>query len=93
MLLEKNFVLNKDYTKSRLLQQKQTSDSRGGHNKEIIRKCFTLDLDYKQSLLPNEKQTTDTRGGHNTEIFMLNIKTFKYKMRIALIIITLYYLI
>jgi hypothetical protein len=36
MLLEKNFVLNKDYTKSLLLQQKQTSDARGGHNKEFI---------------------------------------------------------
>lgn len=36
MLLEKNFVLNTDFTKSRLLQQKQTSDARGGHNKEII---------------------------------------------------------
>ena len=36
VLLEKNFVLNKDYTKSLLTQQKQTSDARGGHNKEII---------------------------------------------------------
>ncbi len=45
ILLEKQFVINKDYKKLLLLQQKQTfaseasgekKSSRGGHNKEII---------------------------------------------------------
>ena len=35
MLLEKQFIINKDYNKSLLLQQKQTN-VKGGHNKEII---------------------------------------------------------
>jgi len=41
-LLEKHFIIDKDYTKSGLLQQNQT---RGGHNKETIRmnvKTFKL---------------------------------------------------
>lgn len=37
MLLEKNFSINKDYTKSLLLQQKQTEhQTKGGHNKETF---------------------------------------------------------
>lgn len=36
VLLEKNFVLNKDYTKSLMLQNKQSIHIKGGHNKEII---------------------------------------------------------
>ena len=32
-LLEKQFILDKDYTKSLLLQQKQTTHIKGGHNK------------------------------------------------------------
>jgi hypothetical protein len=35
-LLEKQFTIDKDYTKSLLLQQKQTTHTKGGHNKEII---------------------------------------------------------
>ena len=35
-LLEKNFILDIDYKKSLLLQQKQTGHVKGGHNKEII---------------------------------------------------------
>ena len=35
-LLEKQFVIDKDYTKPLLLQQKQTSLHRGGHNKETF---------------------------------------------------------
>jgi len=35
-LLEKNFILNIDYKKSLLLQQKQSEHIKGGHNKEII---------------------------------------------------------
>jgi len=36
-LLEKQFILDKDYIKSSLLlQQKQTEHSKGGHNKEIF---------------------------------------------------------
>jgi len=35
-LLEKQFVVNTDYIKPLLLQQKQTSGSRGGHNKETF---------------------------------------------------------
>ena len=41
MLLEKQFILSKDYTKSLLLQQKQLSGVKGGHNKEI----FMLNVD------------------------------------------------
>ena len=41
MLLEKQFVIDKNYTKSLLLQQKQPSHSKGGHNKEI----FMLNID------------------------------------------------
>ena len=36
MLLEKNFVLNKDYKNLLLLQQKQDDKTHGGHNKETI---------------------------------------------------------
>jgi hypothetical protein len=36
VLLEKNFVINKDYTKLLLLQQKQTINTKGGHNKETF---------------------------------------------------------
>jgi len=36
-LLEKNFIINKDYSKSLLLlQQKQSNHLKGGHNKETI---------------------------------------------------------
>ena len=35
-LLEKQFILDKDYTKSLLLQQKQTTHIKGGHNKETF---------------------------------------------------------
>jgi len=35
-LLEKQFSIDKDYTKSLLLQQKQMIHTKGGHNKEII---------------------------------------------------------
>jgi len=35
-LLEKNFIIEKDYTKSLLLQQKQSAYTKGGHNKETI---------------------------------------------------------
>jgi hypothetical protein len=35
-LLEKQFVIDKDYTKSLLLQQKQTTHTKGGHNKETF---------------------------------------------------------
>ena len=35
-LLEKQFTIDKDYTKSLLLQQKQMTHTKGGHNKEII---------------------------------------------------------
>ena len=40
-LLEKQFVIDKDYIKSLLLQQKQTAHVKGGHNKEI----FMLNID------------------------------------------------
>ena len=36
MLLEKQFTIEKDYKKSLLLQQKQTNQTKGGHNKEIF---------------------------------------------------------
>jgi len=36
VLLEKHFILNKDYTLSLSLQGKQSSNTKGGHNKEII---------------------------------------------------------
>jgi hypothetical protein len=36
ILLEKQFIINVDYTKSLLLQQKQTTNTKGGHNKEIF---------------------------------------------------------
>lgn len=36
VLLEKHFILNKDYTLSLSLQGKQLSNTKGGHNKEII---------------------------------------------------------
>jgi hypothetical protein len=35
-LLEKQFIINKDYTKTLLLQQKQTVRTKGGQNKEIF---------------------------------------------------------
>ena len=35
-LLEKQFVIDKDYKKSLLLQQKQSIHKKGGHNKEIF---------------------------------------------------------
>ena len=35
-LLEKNFIIEKDYTKSLLLQQKRTGHTKGGNNKETI---------------------------------------------------------
>lgn len=41
MLLEKQFIIDKDYIKSLLLQQKQDEKSHGGHNKEI----FMLNVD------------------------------------------------
>lgn len=41
MLLEKQFIINVDYTKSLLLQQKQTTNTKGGHNKET----FMLNVD------------------------------------------------
>ena len=40
-LLEKQFVIDKDYIKSLLLQQKQSTHTKGGHNKEI----FMLNID------------------------------------------------
>jgi hypothetical protein len=40
-LLEKQFTIDKDYTKSLLLQQKQPNQTKGGHNKEI----FMLSVD------------------------------------------------
>jgi len=40
-LLEKQFIIEKDYKKSLLLQQKQTGHIKGGHNKEI----FMLNVD------------------------------------------------
>lgn len=36
VLLEKYFILNKDYTLSLSLQGKRSSNTKGGHNKEII---------------------------------------------------------
>ena len=36
VLLEKHFILNKDYTLSLSLQGKQSSNTKGGHNKEIF---------------------------------------------------------
>jgi len=36
ILLEKQFIINVDYTKSLLLQQKQTPNAKGGHNKETF---------------------------------------------------------
>ena len=36
VLLEKHFILNKDYTLSLSLQGKQLSNTKGGHNKEIF---------------------------------------------------------
>ena len=36
MLLEKQFTIEKDYKRSLLLQQKQTNQTKGGHNKEIF---------------------------------------------------------
>ena len=35
-LLENQFIKDKDYTKSLLLQQKQTTPTKGGHNKQTI---------------------------------------------------------
>ena len=35
-LLEKQFIVDKDYTKLLLLQQKQTNQTKGGHNREIF---------------------------------------------------------
>ena len=54
-LLEKNFILDIDYKKSLLLQQKQTGHVKGGHNKEIIMltikafKSFCLKAGTKKS--------------------------------------------
>jgi len=45
-LLEKNFVIEKDYKKSLLLQQKQPTHTKGGHNKEI----FMLNLKTFKSM-------------------------------------------
>jgi len=45
-LLEKQFVIDKDYIKPLLLQQKQTSSQRGGHNKET----FMLNIKTFKSL-------------------------------------------
>jgi hypothetical protein len=36
VLLEKTFIINKDYTKLLLLQQKLTNNTKGGHNKETF---------------------------------------------------------
>jgi phage anti-repressor protein len=36
ILLEKQFIINVDYTKSLLLQQKQTTNIKGGHNRETF---------------------------------------------------------
>ena len=36
ILIEKNFIINKDYKILLLLQQKQTTVIQNGHNKEII---------------------------------------------------------
>ena len=41
ILLEKQFIINVDYTKSLLLQQKQNPNTKGGHNKET----FMLNVD------------------------------------------------
>ena len=45
-LLEKNFVIEKDYTKSLSLQGKQTTHTKGGQNKEI----FMLNLKTFKSM-------------------------------------------
>ena len=57
MLLEKNFTIDKDYTKSLLLQQKQTEQStKGGHNKEI----FMLNTDtFKRFCLKSGTKKAD----------------------------------
>ena len=57
MLLEKNFTVDKDYTKSLLLQQKQTEQStKGGHNKEI----FMLNTDtFKRFCLKSGTKKAD----------------------------------
>lgn len=41
ILLEKQFIIDKNFTKSLLLQQKQTTPTKGGHNKEI----YMLNID------------------------------------------------
>jgi hypothetical protein len=60
-LLEKQFILNKDYTKPLLLQQKQPTGEQKKTN-------FVPEASGAKK---------DTRGGHNKEIFMLTIDAFK----------------
>ena len=63
-LLEKCFIIEKDYKILLNHQVRQSDDT-------IINK------DYKILLLTKERQSDDTRGGHNKETFMLTIETFK----------------
>jgi hypothetical protein len=56
MLLEKQFTIEKDYKKSLLLQQKQTNQTKGGHNKEI----FMLNIDtFKKFCLKADTKKAD----------------------------------
>jgi hypothetical protein len=68
ILLEKQFVINVDYTKSLLLQQKQTVITKGGQNKET----FMLNVDtFKKFCL--KAGTTKADEIHNYFIKLENI--------------------
>jgi hypothetical protein len=56
MLLEKQFIIDKDYIKSLLLQQKQDDKCHGGHNKEI----FMLNIEtFKKFCLKAQTKKAD----------------------------------
>lgn len=57
-LLEKNFIINKDYNKTLLsLQGKQTKHTKGGHNKEII--MLNIDTFKKFCLKAGTKKASE----------------------------------
>lgn len=69
-LLEKIFIIEKDYTKSLLLQQKQSD-----YKPLLI--AEVKQSDYKIFAPEPSGAKKDTKGGHNKETIMLTIRTFK----------------
>ena len=63
-LLEKHFILDKDY-KCLHAQSGEQKNVQGGHNKETT------------SLLSQPREQKNGRGGHNKETILLTIQTFK----------------